>query len=176
MLMAILTRDRQQEIDQKIEQIKLDYGISYPEDNLLKIPEALGIQVHSVALPDIDGKKVKGVIKWPEQGSNGQTAMIYLNESLSETTRAFTLAHELGHFILHPNEEKLRIDLFDYSQDTEESQKETEANYFAASLLVPKEKLFKLIELTKSLDAIAEYFGVSRPVIETRIKWIQTNQ
>ena len=173
--MAILTRSRQQEIDQKIEQIKLDVGLSYPKDNLQQIIEAIGVEVLSADLPDFEGKRVKGVIRWSEKESEAGAARIYLNQNLSDTTKLFTLAHELGHFILHPNEERLRIDLFDYSQDTKESEQETEANYFAASLLVPKEKLVKLIELTNDLDAIAQYFGVSRPVVETRMRWIQTN-
>ena len=174
--MAYLTQVKQNEIDAKVDQILLDTGLSYPKNGLLEIADALGISVYSSDLPDFENKRVKGVIKWPEQnGTNEGHPTIHLNQNLSESTKVFTLAHEVGHFILHPNESKLRIDLFDYSQDTKESLEETEANYFAASLLVPKDKLQTLMRLTGDIDKMAEYFRVSRPVIENRIKWLQTN-
>lgn len=173
--MAYLTLSKQNEIDAKVDQILLDTGLSYPKNGLLEITKALGINVYSSDLPDFENKKVKGIIKWPEENDADGRPTIYLNKDLSETTKMFTLAHEIGHFILHPNERKLRIDLFDYSQDTKESMEETAANYFAASLLVPKDKLGTLLKLTDDLDKIAEYFRVSRPVVENRIKWLQTN-
>jgi len=172
--MAYLTQIRQNEIDAKVDQMLLNTGLSYPKNGLLEIANALGINVYSSALPPFENKRVKGIIKWPENETSDRPT-IYLNKDLSESTKIFTLAHEIGHFILHPNEQKLRIDLFDYSQDTKESLEETEANYLAASLLVPKDKLATILKLTTDLDRIAEYFNVSRPVIENRIKWLQTN-
>src|SRR3989344_4147510 len=105
--MALLQIEKQQEIDKAIEQIQLDTGLSYPENGLISIASALNVDVSLADLSDFQNKKQ------------------------SETSVLFTLAHELGHFILHKNSNKLRIDLFDYSQATEESTQETEANYFA---------------------------------------------
>ena len=52
--------------------------------------------------------------------------------------RIFTVDHEVGHYILQPlaDEEEYRLDKYRY--DDKNAEKGTEANYFAASLLVPK--------------------------------------
>lgn len=170
--MATLTKEKQISIDKTIDQIKLDTGLSYPKNSLLEFTKKLGVNVLSGKLPDFNGQKVKGLIKWSNDTDDGGP-VIYLHSDQSETTRAFTLAHELGHFILHKNSDQFRIDLFDYV--TEQEPKESEANYFAASLLMPEEELNKLLNLTTNLDKIAKYFGVSAPAVETRLKWMRQN-
>ncbi|MBR1479487.1 MAG: ImmA/IrrE family metallo-endopeptidase [Alphaproteobacteria bacterium] len=50
----------------------------------------------------------------------------------------FTVAHELGHYILQPLAEKEEYRLDEYRYDDKNAGKETEANYFAASLLIPE--------------------------------------
>jgi Zn-dependent peptidase ImmA (M78 family) len=88
------------------------------------------------------------------------------------TRQAFTLAHELGHWLLH--NEKLRespeLSIL-FSKPLGELNKEPiekEANCFAASLLVPK----SFLEEYKDEDplTIAQIFGVSQDVIGFRIK------
>lgn len=75
----------------------------------------------------------------------------------------FTLAHEMGHYFLHfNNEDSKRM-----AARMGSGQIEWEANWFAASLLMPK----SLID-AKHLDtafAIASYFGVSLQAADVRL-------
>lgn len=161
-------------IEQKVEQIKLDTGLSYPENSLLQIANALGAEVVDADLPDFKDKKVKGYIKWlPESERTDKLyrAKIYLNLNQSDTTKTFTLAHELGHFLLHKDDNNFRIDLQDYSEDDSDNQ-ETEANFFAGCLLMPKEKLLAALNQIGNMAEVAKRFGVSLPAVQARIKWI----
>lgn len=74
----------------------------------------------------------------------GQYGLIVIDESARQTKKwRFVVAHELGHFLRHPN-----LDQFKLCTDTDlhswylNSGHETEANDFAAELLMP-EHLFK---------------------------------
>lgn len=168
--MAWLKKDRQLEIDQTIEQLGLDSGFTFPEDDILDFTKNLKIDVFEADLPT----NIRGVIQYKDEKGE-KKPVVYLNKTLNSNVKNFTLAHELGHYFLHPQEQKLRIDHFDYSANTKESEQESEANYFAATLLVPAIKLYQILKLTNDLDTIAKYFGVSRIVIETRMKWLTTN-
>lgn len=168
--MATLTLERQKQIDAHIESIRLNTGLSYPDDSLLEIAKALGVAVVELDLPE----NINGAVQY--QNDNGQDeAKIILNKSFPLQRKVFTLAHELGHFVLHKGEMRFRLDKIDYTE--KESIKETEANYFAASLLVPKDKLIKILMTAEGIEheIIANYFGVSTPVIENRIKWVISN-
>lgn len=170
--MAYLTAEKQEKIDKRVEAIRLETGLSYPENNLLDIANALGVKVISADLPDFNGQKVKGYIQWNVDGDGNHHAEIYLNSSQFDTTKTFTLAHELGHFLLHKDEKNFRIDLLNYLEDDPKNQ-ETEANYFAGSLLVPKDKLLKALnEEGGNIEEVAKLFNVSVPVIENRLKWL----
>lgn len=171
--MAHLTLKKQHEIENRIENLRLNLGLSYPENSLLDIAKNLGLKVYEIDLSAHPG--VNGVIKY-----NGEVegTAIYLNAAHSPVRKTFTLAHEIGHFLLHNGREKLRVDKFDYRLGTDESLEETEANYFASCLLVPKDKLDQLVKMVgqENISSIADYFGVSIPVIQNRLKWIQMNQ
>lgn len=163
-------------IEKAVEQIKLDTGLSYPQNSLSEIAEALGARVVSANLPDFEGKRVKGCIKWFSESEKEAnipfTAQIYLNSNQSDLVRNFTLAHEIGHLLLHKNSDSFRIDLQDYSAEGDPKNQETEANYFAGSLLMPKDKLIPAIYNAKNLDEVALAFGVSLPAVEARLKWL----
>jgi Zn-dependent peptidase ImmA (M78 family) len=168
--MAWLKKDRQIEIDRTIEQLGLDSGFTFPEDDILEFAKNFKIDVYEADLP----ATIRGVIQYKDEQGEIKP-VVYLNNTLNSNVKNFTLAHELGHYFLHPQEQKLRIDQFDYSANTKESEQESEANYFAASLLVSAIKLYQILKLTNDYDVVAKYFGVSRIVIETRMKWLTTN-
>jgi Zn-dependent peptidase ImmA (M78 family) len=173
--MATLLKEEQKKIESFVESIQLQTGMSYPENSLIDIVKSLGVEVYLADLTKL-GDDVSGVIQYPTDENGNSQAAIYININYPDTRKNFTLAHELGHYLLHPNETKFRIDKFEYKKDTKESKEESEANYFAACLLVPKQKLEKvLVILNADLDKVAKYFGVSRAVIETRLQWIRTN-
>jgi hypothetical protein len=85
----------------------------------------------------------------------------------------FTIAHELGHFVLHyphkkPPAEPMRFNR--YGSGLVESQ----ANRFAAAFLMPADD-FKSVRVALADDPymIAGYFGVSQPAVSVRMEYIQ---
>ena len=65
---------------------------------------------------------------------------IGVNSSQSEHRKRFTLAHEIGHFLLHTDESfHFDQDNVLYRADSILSSTETEANHFAAEILMPEE-------------------------------------
>lgn len=113
-----------------------------------------------------DAKNVAGFID-PEEKK------IYVNKNDSDTRQAFTIAHELGHWLLHrdqlvkePDKYAIlyRIPLGKINGDPIEK----EANFFAANLLVPRDLLKKYRDY--DINTIARIFGVSSEVIGYRLK------
>lgn len=108
---------------------------------------------------------------------------LYINFSDSPQRKRFTIAHELGHWILHRTElaanQEIAV-LYRRPLGTEEIDVlEQEANCFAANLLVPEVMLRKAIEQVSSVSGkescdshLAEIFNVSRSVIGYRRKFL----
>lgn len=78
---------------------------------------------------------------------NANNTFIGYNNSHSELRRRFTIAHELGHFVLHAQSipffiDKSESNSYVFNRDERSSSgeflKEREANNFAAALLMPK--------------------------------------
>ena len=92
---------------------------------------------------------------------------IYINPADSPQRQRFTIAHEIGHIVLHKdtNDVHHRMkdvedkDLNIYSDNIQE----IEANRFAAMLLMPELEFKKAwSRYSNFLDSIAEYFNVSK--------------
>jgi len=110
-------------------------------------------------------------------------AVIGVNTHHAPVRQNFTTAHELGHLLLHDQEQLhvdhgLRVRLIDdmSSQGTDEA--EREANLFAASLLMPKEFIeadlasedyFDLLD-DGFLQNLARKYGVSAQALVHRLK------
>lgn len=163
-----LKKERQEEIDAVIDGVLLTTGLSFPGDSIGMLLGKLGILYSIEAdLPE----NISGVVF--ERGGN---ICVAANKRDSLKRRIFTLAHELGHVILKhkidEGGEKYRLDNYEYQDNVEE----TEANYFAASLLVPEDKLRWALTQTNDVSVIARYFGVSEIVIRNRRRWIFGNK
>lgn len=73
--------------------------------------------------------------------------IIFTNTSSRLAREIFTLAHEMGHVILHMNESTPFIDdAMSISYKSTDS-REQEANYFAACLLMPDDEVDKFLDL-----------------------------
>lgn len=99
---------------------------------------------------------------------------IYVNKAERPNRQTFTIAHELGHKILH--EEWIKSDsyqvLFREQLVTPSTDpKEQEANCFAANLLVPKEMLLMYKDIA-SIEELSTLFMVSKPVIRNRLNML----
>jgi len=75
--------------------------------------------------------------------------LILVNKAHSETRRRFTVAHELGHLLLHhystPHADR-RLRLRDARSSEGSAFEEIEANQFAAELLMPREFLLQAVD------------------------------
>lgn len=138
--------------------------------NIVSICEKLKIQVKETKeFPE----EVSGLIY-----KDKDTYCIIVNSTHTVGRKSFTIAHELGHYFLHrdildrENEIvsgskgidtethfMLRSDIGYSSQ--EYRQQETEANKFAAELLMPREVFIEKCKELNSIDDVADYFGVS---------------
>lgn len=173
--MAYLTKDRQQEIDKVIDGIYLYTNQRYPDSGLIEILSRYNIDVAEYDFGD-ESVAVMGAIKYPEPDKGVDRPIILVNQSRSDTNKTFTLAHEFGHYLLHKKEGmKFRLDTYDYSSDTEDMQQESEANYFAGAILMPRKELLHLVSTTSDLNEVAKYFGVSREALNVRLAWIANN-
>jgi Zn-dependent peptidase ImmA (M78 family) len=112
------------------------------ETNHLKAPvpiktiiKSLGIKLNPVDL----GEDVSGVLV-----IDNDNAKIGYNSTEAYVRQRFTLAHELGHFILHKNKDKeVFVDNVTYmfrkaNARSKDYKIEMEANQFAAAILMPK--------------------------------------
>ncbi len=104
-------------------------------------------------------------------------ARIYVNENDILGRQMFTMAHELGHWILHRvfflQEPDLYPILPRFQRAVDKNVFESEANYFAARLLVP-DILLKPVKNTP-VSILADMFCVSREMMENRLRNDRSN-
>lgn len=88
--------------------------------------------------------------------------VIYINSEQPPNRQRFTLAHELGHFILHKDMKAFvdgkKTQILLRSKQGEKSQKEVEANCFAAALLMPAkgvESQYKILKKNENFEGMA---------------------
>ncbi|MBM6550696.1 ImmA/IrrE family metallo-endopeptidase [Marinomonas ostreistagni] len=104
---------------------------------------------------------------------------ITVNKTHGAYRQRFTIAHEIGHFILHRHLMGTGIsDSVAYRSDNGElgnskikPSHEAEANRFAAALLLPKELVVERFKsVTQDISALAQYFEVSQQAMTIRLK------
>lgn len=147
------------------------YNITQPVVPIFQIAEQEGISLNFVKMP----KKLENVAGFFDP----ENKVIFINNDDAPNRQTFTIAHELGHYILGHESAKYGV-LLRIPSLSEPNPTEQEANCFAANLLVPPEMLqetMKKYSLTK-LDGslLSEMFGVSEEVMRIRLKWDGNNR
>jgi Zn-dependent peptidase ImmA (M78 family) len=156
----------------KIESLTTDlvqeaYGDSEPVTppvNLHKVIQQSGLAVKVGIFDDPD---IIGMY------DRKQSAILLLDGD-SFARQLFTAAHELGHYHLHkdkPNEIFYRKDF--YLLDDSDKSQEQEANWFAASLLMPRELFAIVYKKLRNIEQLAKLFNVSATAVYYRIKNLQ---
>jgi Zn-dependent peptidase ImmA (M78 family) len=99
-------------------------------------------------------------------------AKLYVNRADIPNRQSFTIAHELGHWLLHRDLFKAHPEKYPVLPRFQSTDKnnpvEQEANFFAANLLVPA-RLLKPVS-NAPVAALAGAFKVSRTMMEYRVK------
>ena len=128
-----------------------------PIDKIVSLLEKNGVIVMFLDVDDME--KFDGLTMF----TMNQAPVIWINRNIPNDRKRFSLAHELGHLVMH-----LRSDNLEKSEE----QKELEANEFAGEFLMPKSQckvdLFKL--KYKDLGMKKYYWKVSKAAIIYRAK------
>lgn len=133
---------RQKAIRARVNEILAKNGISAAPVDVEAIAKALGAEIRRKPTE----KAISGFML-----RDRERTIIGVNENHSRTRQRFTIAHEIGHLLLHESE-KLHIDEYApgyslFRRDPKSSDGtdviEREANFFAAELLMPQSFLEK---------------------------------
>lgn len=177
--MAWLSPSRIAQIDEEITRTYERTGLKrYPDTPLTEIVKKCGLKVFKYDFGP-DSRQVMGAIDF-----RGKKPVIYLNRYNHPNNQKFTLAHELGHYLLghQSGNVQFRIDFESdiYPKSPEIRQQELEANYFAGAILMPKDLITAKLGRSdmdepvqdKDIEKLATYFRVSESAVRTRISWI----
>ncbi|MCF0070694.1 ImmA/IrrE family metallo-endopeptidase [Dyadobacter sp. CY261] len=140
-----------------------EFGLEKPPVNPMDIAKRLGVAVSFVEFE----KKLNSISGFYDFEED----TIFVNMNEYPLRQTFTIAHELGHRILHAEWARSSDYKVLMREDTATNDpKEAEANAFAANLLVPR---FMLDKYWQGLSAsqLSELFVVSVPVIKNRISF-----
>ena len=164
------------EMERRVQEILNTHGQNVPPIDPVAIAHGLGFEVRSAQFRD---PNVSGVLRRDAAGARPQ---ILVNRSDSPVRQRYTVAHELGHAILHKDEESDFVDrerdlsaLFRLcdepvqEQEQERRRREIQANMFAANLLMPRELVQQVLSDTEDIGDIARIFQVSRAAVGYRI-------
>lgn len=144
-----------------------NHGINRPPIDPEALAEAMGVDVVYANFPKAISDQVSGFL---EVGDNPR---IVVNKAIHANRKTFTIAHELGHYLMH----REYAESGDYQvlprrnqYNREKPDEEREADAFAANLLVPMQMLHRYKDIA-STQELATTFLVSEDVILNRLKW-----
>lgn len=136
------------------------------------LTKALGIDLHYAYLdPAISGQIERC----------GDRYRITVNANDAKTRQRFTIAHELGHFVYHrpvigdgvDDDRAYRsTEIGKYHNTNIGPHEESEANRFAAFLLMPEDIVRRLRDENLDADTMARRLGVSRQAMNIRLEAI----
>jgi len=156
----------QEKIQRLVSELLKSAGVPRPPVPVETIAENLEIQIRFEAAEDnLSG----ALIRKPRE------VVIGVNSAHHPNRQRFTIAHEIGHFILHKGiklhvDEDFRVNLRDGSA----SREEIEANAFAAELLMPTEyithdtKRYDRIDQA-TIQRLARRYQVSQKAMEIKL-------
>lgn len=147
---------------QESKDILTSFGVDAPPVPLADIVSSYGLNILYADLSKIKkGNEIAGFIDFDKK-------RIVVNKDDPPNRQRFTIAHELGHYILHKdyvkNDSEYKVLLRRPLKDQNYTKEEKEANCFAAYLLVPNNLIEKYKDIPTSISA--SLFAVSEEVIK----------
>lgn len=159
-------------IIEKAKEICKQYDVSDYPVKIVELCEKHGISVFEKYLP----KEVSGliVIQKDNYKDFNTGKLIVVNLSDSAARRRFTIAHELGHYILHKGDQE---EIYAHRDAGQNGGKEKEANIFASNILMPENLVKNALEDLEQKDSygqikisyIAKEFAVSESAALVRL-------
>jgi Zn-dependent peptidase ImmA (M78 family) len=165
---------RRRRIESLVQQLLAKHQIEEEPVPVEKIAKAHGARIFYQSLED----DMSGFLY-----RDKTQAVIGVNTHHASARQNFTTAHELGHLLLHEQEQlhidhSFRVRLRDDVSSQGIDEAEREANFFAASLLMPKEFLEADLAGEDDVDLLdddflrdlARKYGVSTQALVNRLK------
>lgn len=141
------------------------FGLKEPPVDPVDVATRLGVPVRFVSFSGESDRRVSGFY-------DCETDEIWVNKHEFPLRQTFTVAHELGHKVLHDawaRSDNYRVLLRDPSA-TEWDPVEQEANVFAANLLMPRSMMDAYYNLP--VEQISRLFAVSVPAVKNRLAYL----
>lgn len=166
-----LARPRYAYIERLAERLLAEAGVTESPVPIERIAETKGCSIVGAILQDVSGILVRSI----------EGVTIGVNARHAPTRKRFTVAHELGHLLLHKGQEVRYDHHFRYSLRSEASSagtdvEEVEANFFAASILMPDSMLkrdartaFIDMDDDAAVGELARDYKVSRQAMALRL-------
>ena len=152
--------------EREADRLLAKFSIKEPPVDPEAIAEALGVSVVYSDFATPISAELSGYI-------DHDSAVIVVNRVIPPARKTYTIAHELGHHVLHKEYAKsgdYRVSLRVNQYDGEKPDEEKEADAFAANLLVPLRFLRRYKDFAPP-SQLAKLFCVSQDVILNRMKW-----
>jgi len=165
-----------------VDEILLNFGVEQAPIPLIQICQGYNLEIFSMDFNqlkqpegyydyNLQANKLAGFLNYNPELDRGD---VYINSNESKNRQKFTLAHELGHFLLHKEQIRQNPDKYAIVPSIPGSIQtdaiEKEANFFAASLLVPDFLLSYYTSIYgRDIDFLARsIFHVSPTVVSYR--------
>lgn len=161
-MVAPLDRPDYSAVKKEVSQILEEFGIVSPPVDPVNVARNLGAKVYFVEFSG-EHVNISGFYDCEDDA-------IYVNREEYPLRQTFTVAHELGHRVMHrewANSSDYKILMRDALYDGNEIH-EKEANAFAGHLLVPRKMLDRYWE-GMTAEQLSKLFAVSVPVIRNRL-------
>lgn len=167
---AARTKDQVEEVAHALLQ---KYELFKAPIDPIKLSNELGIKVYNAKFSE---DNISGLV-----AKRDNNIVILVSQGDSPVRKRFTIAHELGHHLLHMQntnkEEFIDKDVDMYrSEETEgvawsnSNREEVEANNFAAALLMPRDLVKQAVDVFGAdLSELARHFNVSEEAIGIRL-------
>lgn len=156
-------------IQTKVQKLCDDFIVTKPPVDVEKIAQKLGIKVKFTSF---DGDGVCGLLVRKDD-----EVILGVNQNHSTNRKRFTIAHEIGHYLLHMTR-PIFVDECTFNRDQNSStgneKEEIEANTFAAELLMPEHFIADDIEEIddweeNTIRDLAEKYDVSVEALSYRL-------
>lgn len=160
------------ELESRVRALLDNAGVTKAPISVKKVARSLQIEIRfAPTKPDVSGALIV----------DGESAYIAVNDAHHENRQRFTIAHELGHFCLHKEGDRIHFDedFRVYKRSGRSAlatdSKEIQANQFAAELLMPTNLLWEDFHKSQGLEpriveSLALKYKVSRDAMKFRLQ------
>lgn len=162
-------RARYARIERFIETMLMEHKIFKPSVPIDKLVKKSKVNLKFGDLGEVSGLLVR----------DGNSATIGVNDQHPPTRQRFTIAHEFGHFLLHAGifahyDRDYRVNYRSAESSQATNIEEIEANFFAASILMPKnfldtDEALLALDNDAEVNRLALRYNVSRHAMSLRL-------